>query len=285
MDLSILQNKNDFLDLVTERLGKSPIDFCERVDAIEKTKIPRSAAGVLLPLAFGPASGAVPEFRVLLIKRSSLVPQAGDLSYPGGMLERMDVFLRPLVASRLIPVLKGRPRMYAVERGRSNFRSITLFLTNALRESWEEINLNPLQVEFLGPLPCRNLVMFTKTIFPLVGLVRRPELLRANHEVEKIVDIPLAQFFQKENYALFSIENMTENGRSAGEMNRFPCFIHREVSGEEEILWGATFSIMLNFLKIVFSFDAPAPTSNWVLKKTLRPGYMTGNGRQEGKRP
>ena len=285
MDLTLLKDKNAFLDLVTERLGTSPIDFSERAAAIEKASLSRSAAGVLLPLAFGPASGSAPEFRVLLIKRSSLVPQAGDLSCPGGMLERMDFRLRPLVASRLVPVLKGRPRAYAVERGSSDFRNITLFLTNALRESWEEINLSPLQVEFLGPLPCRNLVMFTKTIFPLVGLVRRPELLRANHEVEKIVDIPLTQFFLKENYALFSIENMTENGRSASEMNRFPCFIHRDASGEEEILWGATFSIMLSFLKIVCAFDAPAPTSQWILKKTLRPEYLTGNGRQEGKRP
>ncbi len=284
MDLGILNNKNDFLNLVTDQLGRAPIDFCARAEAIEKDKERWGAAGVLVPLAFDPEAGADAGFRVLLIKRSSLVPQAGDLSCPGGMLERRDFWIRPLVASRIIPVLKGKPLAYARERGRGDFRSITLFLSTALRESWEEINLNPLEVDFLGPLPCRSLVMFTKTIFPVVGLVRRPGSLHPNHEVEKIVDIPLGHFFQEGNYATFAIENVTENGRSLGESNRFPCFIHRDISGEEEILWGATFSIMLAFLKTVFDFEAPPPTSRWVLKKMLRPEYMTGNGRKGEKK-
>lgn len=85
MDLTILSKKEAFLDLVMERLGKAPIDFCERAATIEKDKEVWRAAGVLLPLAFltvlssGTSAG---EFFMVLIKRSSSVPQAGDLSCP-----------------------------------------------------------------------------------------------------------------------------------------------------------------------------------------------------------
>jgi hypothetical protein len=120
--------------------------------------------------------------------------------------------------------------------------------------------------------------MFTKIIFPVVGFVKRPDLLRANREVEKIVSVPLRDFFKSKNFALFSIEN---DERPTG--NRFPCFVHRDEMGQEEILWGATFSIVLNFLKIVFDYDVPPPASEWVLKKKLRTDYLTGNRTAEGR--
>lgn len=112
MDLTILSKKEAFLDLVMERLGKAPIDFCERAATIEKDKEVWRAAGVLLPLAFltvlssGTSAG---EFFMVLIKRSSSVPQAGDLSCPGGMLDGyMDPLFRPIIAHGIIPALRER---------------------------------------------------------------------------------------------------------------------------------------------------------------------------------
>ncbi len=286
MNLEILSKKEELIDLIVEKLGKTPIDFCEKADRIERDPQVWSGAGVLVPLAFGSNSHSVPrerdqnEWRLLLIKRSSIVAQAGDLSCPGGMLDRIDHYIKPFVAHRILPVLRGKPFHYARARGSADFQNITLFLANALRESWEEVHLSPFRVGFLGPLPCRNLVMFTKTIFPVVGVVERPDLLRPNREVEKIVSVPLRDFFNMENFALFAIES---ESRPAG-TDRFPCFVHRDEAGREEILWGATFSIILNFLKIVFDYDAPPPASEWVLKKELRADYLRGNrnGKKNG---
>jgi len=286
MDLDIFLEKEEVLKLIVEKLGKTPIDFCEQADQIERASQVRSGAGVLVPLFFGADPDAVSgdrpklaEWRLILIKRSSLVAQAGDLSCPGGMLDRIDHFFKPFVAHRFPPVLGGKALRHARDRGIADFQKIALFLTNALRESWEEVHLSPFRVSFLGPLPCRNLVMFTKTIFPVVGLIERPDLLRPNHEVEKIVCVPLRDFFDRDNLAVFAIDDEDR----PPDRRRFPCFVHRDEMGREEILWGATYSIVLNFLKIVFDYDVPPPKSEWVLKKKLRSNYLTGN-RKSGAR-
>ncbi len=60
---------------------------------------------MLVPLTYHQEAGALSDWRLLLIKRSATVSQAGDLSCPGGMLDRKDALLRPLVASRHLPFL------------------------------------------------------------------------------------------------------------------------------------------------------------------------------------
>jgi hypothetical protein len=57
----------------------------------------------------------------------------------------------------------------------------------------------------------------------------------------------------------------------------FPCFLYTPPGGREEVLWGATMSIVMNFLDIVFGFALPAENSNRVIRKSLRPDYATGN--------
>ncbi|MFB3924739.1 MAG: hypothetical protein ACE14T_01675 [Syntrophales bacterium] len=278
----IFYRKDIFLEHVINKLGNTPIDFCEKIDSIyreENGDKKWRAAGVLLPLSFKPQSGAggKKEFFLHLIKRSREVTQAGDLSCPGGMLNtHLDQLLRPLIAYGLLPVLKGDALRYARNRGEDSFRNITLFLANALRESWEEVGINPFHVRFLGALPCRNLVLFTRTIFPLVGFVKEWHI-RPNWEVEKIVAIPVRSFFDKGNYALYSVEVADSLSNRVETTSYFQCFVHREENGDEEILWGATFYIVESFLKIAFGFDMPAPSPERILKKTLHPVYLTGN--------
>ena len=278
MNLEILTNKSAFINHTIDKLGVIPIDFHERANFIKRQKNAWRAAGVLIPLVFCPDTDEFFQWRLILIKRSATVVQAGDLSCPGGMLDRKDFFLNHLITSRLVPILKGKPLDYAQKRGPADYKKIALFLTTALRESWEEVHLNPFHVDFLGPLPCRNLVMFTKTIFPVVGFVNKPWLLRPNHEVEKILEIPLMRFFQIENYAYFNVEtlNLFDNGFDQNTV--FPCFLQPNESGQDDILWGATFSIILTFLKTVFDFDAPVPTRE-IHKTKLHPDYLSGSGR------
>jgi hypothetical protein len=57
--------------------------------------------------------------------------------------------------------------------------------------------------------------------------------------------------------------------------NDYPCFIHRQANGSE-VLWGATFRIVVDFLAIAFGFKLPNIESLPVLFKTLDENYLTG---------
>ena len=271
------------IEQIIERLGRASIDYEERADFIRKRNGSSDrwlAAGVILLLHHREGTGADSGFVLQLIKRSSEVPQPGDISCPGGMLHPVtDPLLKRVLLSGATPILRGKARSMAKARGAATYERITLFLTNAVREAWEEVRLNPFNIRFLGPLPSRELYVFSRIIFPVVGLVKRPWRFQPNWEVERIVEIPLAALFERGNYGTLTVElESTIPFRHEVEpVRNFPCFLYTPPGGREEVLWGATLSIVLNFLDIVFGFTLPAENSNRVIRKSLRPDYATGN--------
>ena len=283
-DHKYLLNRVDLIPFIVEKLGSLPIDYSEKMTLLRKSKKSKksvAAAGVLLLLhmKISPAISHQQnhEFTLLLIKRSSKVSQPGDLSCPGGMLNHMiDPLLRPIITGRIFPVLKGRSRDLAQRRDQDTFRLLTLFLTNAIRETWEEMNLCPFKIQCLGPLPTYSLHLFKRTIFPLVGFVDEEWTFRPNTEVERLVEIPLNTFFQEDNYGCYEIEYTDPLSRNSRTSQKFPCLIYRDNQGREDILWGATFFIIMNFLNVVFDFKIPELHAKRVIKKTLYPDYMTG---------
>ena len=285
MDPEILKQKEPFRQAVIDRLGPLPIDFAEQRDFIDSTRRSAerySAAGVLLLLffrenAFPSPAGQRGEYCFHLIKRSARVAQPGDLSCPGGMLApRLDAFLKPLIAGGCVPVLQGDAQRHVRQRRTAESEALMLFLTGALRESWEEIRLSPFNVQFLGPLPCHSLILFRRTIFPLVGLVKNTPRYRPNREVERIVEIPLPAFFQTENYARLQVQAAQDIPQPERASWEFPCFLHQDEANGGEILWGATFHIILRLLDILFDFKLPDIRSNPVITRTLGQTYMTG---------
>ena len=284
MDLALLSQKDEFLQRTTERLGATPLDYVEKLAAIkasEKTKELNQAAGVLLLLHYKQTQkapgGAAGEFYFQLIKRSTRVSQAGDLSCPGGMLHPLlDPFLSRLIGSGLIPILRGDSLAYARRRDTDTLRIMNLFLANATRESWEELRLNPCNIAFLGPLPTYSLILFRRTIFPVVGFVKRQWHFRPNHEVDKVVEIPLRAFFEKDSYGRYVIEASAQLKESDVSPLELPCLIHPDNEGREDILWGATLNIIHDFLHIVSDFTIPDLRANRVIKKIIRPEYMKG---------
>jgi 8-oxo-dGTP pyrophosphatase MutT (NUDIX family) len=277
-DPGLFANRTEFPERIVEKLGIRHCDFHEtfrRMNDGNGTDRQRRAAGVLLPLLFRePSPGEKGQFMFQLIKRSSLVPQPGDLSLPGGMLHPvLDRLLRPILIHGPFPILSGRARTYALQQHAHSFRLISLFLTNALRESWEEIRLLPARVRFLGALPTYSLTLFRRTIFPLVGLVENPGTPRPNREVEKIVEIPLSSFYRDDLFGCYRIDasDSTENRPL-----QYPCMIHRDSSGAEEVLWGATFRIIVSFLEIVMDYRLPEWRNGHVIVRSLRPDYLTG---------
>ena len=275
-----LNTREAFLARVIEKLGTHPCDFqtAFREIATSGRDDHRRAAGVLLPLLFresSPGSSTSEgSFLFQLIKRSHRVPQPGDLSFPGGMLHPvLDRILRPLLTHGPFSILRGNARKYAVSQNADAFKLISLFLTNALRESWEEIRLPPSRVFFLGPLPTYKLVLFRRTIFPVAGFVENPGLLHPNWEVEKIVEIPLSSFYQKENFGCYQVDAGDPDGKKP---LQYPCLIHHDPDGGEEVLWGATFNIIVQFLGIVLDYRLPEWKKGPVIKRSLKSDYLTG---------
>jgi 8-oxo-dGTP pyrophosphatase MutT (NUDIX family) len=275
MDYDLLSNKDTFLQMVIEKLGTYPIDYVEKINFIKSTRQSpefHQAAGVLLLLQYKEK-----QFCFQLIKRSSKIAQAGDLSCPGGMLHAfIDPLLRPLVAAQVVPMFQKETINYARKRGNETFKLMTLFLTNASRESWEEIGLNPWNLLFLGPLPCYSLTLFRRTIFPLVGFVKKEWTFQTNSEVDKVIEIPLKAFFDPEKFCRYMIEAPDPINPVECNQWEYPCFTHTDHEGIHEILWGATFNIILSFLRIVLNYKLPQERSDRIYRKTIHTEYIKG---------
>ncbi len=284
IDIGYLSKKEQFLTLIVERLGEFPIDFAEKMRFIKsasRTEESHLAAGVLLLLHFRSNSKSPidndGEFVFQLIKRSSRVSQPGDLSCPGGLLrDNLDLLLSFFITSGLIPVLQGSALKCLHMRGTDAYRIITLFLTNAVREAWEETGLRPWNIVFQGPLPTYSLLLFKRTIFPLVCFVKKEWHFYPNREVESIVEIPLKTFFDERNYGLYNVETSDQSNMKRSVPREFPCLIVRDNHGNEEILWGATFYIIMKFLNIVLDFEIPDFHAKRIIRRTLGPEYITG---------
>jgi len=278
VDPGLFTDRTEFPASIIVKLGTRHCNFQEtfrKLTPSGKTDHHRRAAGVLLPLLFREYTpGGKGQFVFQLIKRSSLVPQPGDLSLPGGMLHPvLDRLLRPLLIHGPFPIFRGKARAYALQQQAPSFRFIALFLTNALREAWEEIRLSPARVRFLGPLPTYSLTLFRRTIFPLAGFVENPGTLRPNREVEKIVEIPLSSFYRGDIFGCYQID---APGPAGCRSLQYPCLIHRDSDGAEEVLWGATFHIIVGFLGIVTDYRLPEWRKGPVIFRKLRLDYLTG---------
>jgi 8-oxo-dGTP pyrophosphatase MutT (NUDIX family) len=126
--------------------------LAERMPAVEVAE-GAVPAGVLVPLQYHDG-----EWHVILNVRSDKVGQhKGEIAFPGGRLEPDD------------------PDMTAC----------------ALRETWEEMGINPQDVDVLGPLNA----LLTRTnflVWPTLGVVPHPYAFRPDPgEVAKVIEVPL----------------------------------------------------------------------------------------------
>lgn len=147
------------------------------------------------------------EVMVLLTKRASHIRyHRGHLAFPGG----------------------------AVDRGDHSPAH------TALRESWEEIGLEPQDVTVLGPLDDAMTYVPPFVIYPFVGTIPYPYPYKINtNEVEKIIEVPLAAFLPEDSTADWNYGTLAEE-------HYFPEF---HIRGE--LIWGTTASIVANFLGIL----------------------------------
>lgn len=215
---------------------------------------------------------------LILNKRSPKVKQPGDLCCPGGsMSSRLDLFLAKLLYLPGSPLARWPYWSRWREQRHQDAQSLALLFATSLRESFEEMRLNPLGLKFLGPLPSQRLVMFRRVIYPMVCWISLQKRFFLNREVEKVVYIPLQSLLNPLKYARYRlhIKISRENGKNAN-IEDFPCFLH-EHHDESEVLWGATFRITMVFLEIIFGFRPPDTESLPVVHGTLDENYLTGN--------
>lgn len=236
------------------------------------------ASSVLFLLGMYDVNGNRPEPCLILNKRSVRVKQSGDLCCPGGSMSlKIDRTMGKVLRFPFSPLVRWPYwQRWKIKRPKEA-HWLNLLLATSLRESFEEMRLNPLMVNFLGPLPSQRLRMFKREIFPMTGWVTCQKRFFPNWEVEKIVCIPLRAFLNRTAYARYRIFYPCRLKRKfKRKFDEFPCFIH-QTSGETEILWGVTYQIVVIFLSTVLNFKPPCAELLPVIPGTLEENYVTGN--------
>lgn len=176
-------------------------EFLRQLDEPESTNGLRPAA-VLAPLFHDGR-----EWRVLFTKRTDKVDShKGQVSFPGGGREPED----------------------------------ESYLQTALRETWEEIGVEPSDVTLLGRIkPIITITQFK--VFPFVGIIPHPYEYRLNgFEVADLLEIPLNRLLAE-----------------AGDQDQANPLGMTFNQGGEDIVWGATARMLYELLRIVYpeNFD------------------------------
>ena len=245
----------------------SPEGDCEAGD--------RTASVLLLLGEISPG-----EAGITLNKRSQRVRQPGDLCCPGGGVEKLDYFLSRLL--RLPGTSLSKWPCWNRLKGScpEDAAFLSLLYAAGLREGVEEMGINPFGLSFLGLLPTHCLIMYRQDIHPLVAWMSGQKRFHPNREVERIVRFPLRALLDPGNYACYRIDVPPHlKGRLKGESADFPAFVHT-VDGRAELLWGATFRIVTNFLELIFGFEVPDIGRLPLVPGELDENYVNGGAKK-----
>lgn len=174
------------------------------------------AAAVLIPIV------AVPEPSLIFTQRTeNLRSHSGQISFPGG----------------------------SIDEGESAADA-------ALRESCEEIGLDPTVVRMVGELDTFPTFVTGFTVTPFIGWIdQMPELSPNPAEVAEVLIVP--------------VERLTDEIRSdAGFEHGGRTYPTEAWVWEDRVIWGVTARIVRNFLELLGEaglIDPPAETTSWRL--------------------
>jgi hypothetical protein len=230
----------------------------------------------------GLMAGRTVETCLILNKRSRSVRQAGDLCCPGGTVEpHMDPMLARVLSLPGFHLRMWKPwRRFRSQRPQEA-RFLSLLLATCLREGWEEMRLNPFRIRFLGFLPSQRLRLYRRLIYPMVGWVTKQTRFVPSWEVDKIIRIPIRTLFDVERYARYRLYVPPElEAKFHRGTEDFPCFVHSH-GNHTEVLWGATYKIVMSLIEKVFGFKPPDAASLPVVPGFLDEGYIFGWDRCE----
>jgi 8-oxo-dGTP pyrophosphatase MutT (NUDIX family) len=121
-------------------------------------------------------------------------------------------------------------------------------VAGALREAFEEVNLDPATVTVVGWIQPVMTMVSDSLILPVLSTVDgRPDLIPSPAEVERVFDVSLSELADP---SIFHEERWSIPGREipGSDDNSFPVWFF-EVSGE--MIWGATARMIYELLTIV----------------------------------
>lgn len=193
----------------SKSVGAHGMDLVRRL----RERLGSTPARDLPPHSYKRAAVLVPIFEthgsahLLLTKRTDKVEHhKGQISFPGGGEEPGD----------------------------------TSLLDTALRETYEEIGLEPSSVEIWGRLDETETVVSGFAITPFVGKIPPPDDLRPNpNEIDQVIVVPLSLFL---NPAQRRVERVVREGQE-WEMIFFDYPPH--------VIWGATARIITSMLRVL----------------------------------
>lgn len=214
---------------------------------------------------------------LILNKRSVKVKQPGDLCCPGGSIApRLDYYLSWFLKWPFMPLKRWPYWSHWCRQRPQEAQLLALLFATSLRESLEEMRLNPFGVKLLGLLPPQSLVMFDRVIYPVVAWVNHQHRFYPNWEVEKVIYIPLHDLLNPENYVRYRLQmGGLSNPGQTSLTNDFGGF-RFAFQDEPELLWGATYRLTTVFLDYIFGFVPPELTSLPVVNGSLDQDYLTG---------
>jgi 8-oxo-dGTP pyrophosphatase MutT (NUDIX family) len=278
----VLRDKEGFIPLITQRLAGHPHNFASRRLEIEEQERQGgriATSGVMLLIRYSEKKKG---YELILTKRSAHVTQPGDLSFPGGHVHKRDKYHGLLISRGISPCARGGGIGVGRSSGdRAGFRIAADYLATALRETREETGIPCRAIRYLGSLPSYGMVSFRRVIYPAVGVVVGEFDECLSWEVERLVRVDLGDLYEAERFHWIRF-NVPDDIREASGRSDwdFPCFVTGD-GDTREILWGATFNIILSFLWIVLGFPLPTIPKDRFVTKEIPVNYFTGTFRRD----
>jgi 8-oxo-dGTP pyrophosphatase MutT (NUDIX family) len=273
--LNLLSNPTGLIARISEALNARASQAS--LFAAAAGDLAATSAVMLLLGRCGPGESRPDDVCLILNKRSTRVRQPGDLCCPGGSVSlRLDYWAARVLALPGSPLARW-PYWRSWRRQRPlEARWLALYCATALREAFEEMRLNPFHVRLLGPLPHQRVALFRRLIYPLAAWVPHQHRFKPNWEVERIVRIPLRCLLVPANYIRYRLTLLGSAGSAGPPEVREELAFQWSASHGAELLWGATFRITMDFLKIAFDFKPPEGDDLPRLVGQLGESYLTG---------
>lgn len=143
---------------------------------------------------------------VLMERATDKTVHSGQISFPGGKFEEEDKTLEQ----------------------------------TALRETYEEIGIDPNTVKILGPLTKLYIPPSNFDVSPFVGYTNQKPNFKINSEVKSILEVDLQMLLNPETLVKKTIEHRT------GGIFEVPCYFV-----QNHIIWGATSMIISELLEVI----------------------------------
>jgi 8-oxo-dGTP pyrophosphatase MutT (NUDIX family) len=135
--------------------------------------------------------------------------------------------------------LNSHPGQVAFPGGRFDWRDSDL-LAAALRETQEEVGIEPDQVRVLGTFPGRRTNATDIAVTPFVGVVQGDPVLTADPtEVAEIFSVPLRALSDPRFRG-------SHRWKRNGSISEYPAIFYAG-----QVIWGLTYSLTLTFLQLI----------------------------------